>query len=129
MILVDTSVWVDHLRSGDGELRDLLRRGRVLAHPFVIGELACGNLSRRGEILDLLGRLPAAPVADQEEILFLVERYRLMGRGLGFIDTHLLGAVFLAGDAWLWTRDKRLARVADQLDIGWRPGPTLHDPA
>lgn len=128
MILVDTSVWVDHLRAGDGELRDLLLDGRVLAHPFVTGELACGNLANRGEILDLLARLPQAPVADQEEMLFLIERHRLMGRGLGFIDTHLLGAVFLAGDARLWTRDKRLAQAAMELGIGWGSGPILHDP-
>lgn len=127
MILVDTCVWIDHLRVGDVGLGDLLRRRRVLAHPFVIGELACGNMRNRGEILALLGCLPAAPQADQDEVLYLIERHRLMGRGLGYVDIHLLASALLLPGTRLWTRDRRLGELAGELDIEWRSGPVLHD--
>ncbi len=117
MILVDTSVWVDHLRVGDTGLAALLEAGTVLMHPFVLGELACGNLRNRREVLDLLARLPAAPIATDAEALELIERRALMGRGLGYVDVHLLAAVLLEGTARLWTRDKGLASAAVDLAV------------
>ena len=117
MILADTSVWVDHLREGAPALAAALERAGVLMHPFVRGELACGNLKNRGEVLRLLGELPAAPLATDAEVLNFIERRPLMGRGLGYIDVHLLASVALAGSARLWTRDKRLATVATALNL------------
>ena len=119
MILVDTSVWVDHLRDGAPALAAALDQGSVLMHPFVLGELACGNLKNRGEVLRLLGELPAAPVATDPEALDYIERRALMGRGIGYLDVHLLAAVALAGTARLWTRDKRLAAVAAHLKLAY----------
>jgi hypothetical protein len=117
VILVDTSVWVEHLRSGNALLADELGAGRVLAHPFVIGELACGTLGNRREVIGLLGRLPAVPTATHAEALDFLERRALMGRGIGFIDVHLLASVALAAPARLWTRDRRLATVAAELNL------------
>ena len=115
MILVDTSVWIDHLRTGDDKLVQQLNSSNVLMHPFVLGELACGNLSNRKEILTLLKNLPKSSVATDNEVLFFIEQHKLMGRGIGYIDTHLLAAVALNGSARLWTRDKRLRAVCDSL--------------
>lgn len=129
MILVDTSVWVDYLRAGDRELTRLLERTQVRMHPFVMGELACGNLSRRREVLGLLQGLPPVPVADQDEVLFLIERHGLMGRGIGFVDAHLLAATLLSHATRLWTRDKRLAEMARALGVDGAPGPMIHDRA
>jgi len=117
MILVDTSVWVDHLRAGVPALAAALEQGGVLTHPFVVGELACGKLKNRVEVLQLLGELPGVPVATDAEALDFIERRALMGRGIGYIDVHLLASVALAGSARLWTRDKRLAVVADDLEL------------
>lgn len=117
MILVDTSVWVDHLRAGETALADLLKHGRVLTHPFVIGELACGNLRNRDDVLGLLRKLPSAPTATDEEVLFFIERHRLHGLGIGYIDAHLLAAVSLADTASLWTRDKRLYGCASAIGL------------
>lgn len=122
MILVDTSVWVEHLRSGDSILADELGAGHVLAHPFVIGELACGTLRNRREVIALLGRLPAVPTATQAEALDFLERHALMGRGIGFVDVHLLASAALAAPARLWTRDRRLAAVAAALNLAHQPG-------
>ena len=119
MILVDTSVWIEHLRSGNATLASELGAGRVLAHPFVMGELACGTLRNRREVLDLLDRLPSVPTATHAEALDFLERRALMGRGLGFIDLHLLASAALAAPARLWTRDRRLAAVALDLDLAW----------
>ena len=119
MILVDTSVWVEHLRSGNAMLAGELGAGRVLAHPFVIGELACGTLRNRREVLDLLGRLPSVPTATHAEALGFLERRALMGRGIGFIDVHLLASAALAAPARLWTRDRRLAAVAVELNLAY----------
>jgi hypothetical protein len=119
MILVDTSVWVDHLRDGAPALAAVLEQGSVLMHPFVLGELACGNLKNRGEVLRLLGELPAAPMATDPEALNYIERRALMGRGIGYVDVHLLASVALAGAARLWTRDKRLAAVAADLKLAY----------
>jgi predicted nucleic acid-binding protein len=119
MILVDTSVWVDHLRDGAPALAAALEQGSVLMHPFVLGELACGNLKNRGEVLRLLGDLPAAPLATDPEALDYIERCALMGRGIGYVDVHLLASAALAGAARLWTRDKRLAAVAADLKLAY----------
>ena len=113
MILVDTLVWVDHLRVGDPELGRLLDAGLVLGHVFVRGELACGNLRRRGEVLALLADLPQAMVAEHGEVMALIDRHRLMGHGIGYVDAHLLTA-----GARLWTRAVRLAAAAGQLGVG-----------
>jgi predicted nucleic acid-binding protein len=118
VILVDTSVWVDHLRTGVPELGALLEAGEVLTHPWVVGELACGTLHRRAEILELLRHLPAAPVATHDEVLAFIERHALMGRGLGYCDGHLRGGVRLHGAARLWTRDRRLSGAAAELRAG-----------
>jgi predicted nucleic acid-binding protein len=120
VILVDTSVWVDHLRSGDATLADLLTAGRALAHPFVIGELALGGLRQRDVILTDLQDLPQAVVAGDAEVLRLIELQALHGRGIGYVDAHLLAAARLTPDGLLWTRDKRLHAVADQLGLAAR---------
>jgi hypothetical protein len=114
MILVDTSVWVDHLRRGNDRLRSLLHDERVLGHPFVLGELACGNLRNRGRILSLLASLPQAPLAGHAETLGFLESGKLHGKGVGWIDIHLLASARLAS-ASLWTLDRRLARAAASL--------------
>jgi len=117
MILVDTSVWVDYLRGGRGQLKNLLEDNQVLVHPSVIGELACGNLNNRLEILSLLKQLPKAISATDTEVLLLIEQYKLSGRGIGYIDAHLLTSARLSHDAQLWTHDKRLAAVAGDLSV------------
>ena len=117
MILADTSVWIDHLRSGDAALAHLLETGRVLAHPFVIGELALGGLRQRDVILGALRDLPQAVVASDDEVQHLIERQPLFGLGIGYVDVHLLAAVRLSAGASLWTRDKRLNAVATRLSI------------
>ena len=117
MILVDTSVWIDHLRSGEPALAMALEGGRVLMHPFVLGELACGNLKNRDEVLTLLGDLPAAPTATDPEVLGLIERRDLMGRSIGYIDAHPLASAALSDAGQLWTRDGRLAAVAAKLGL------------
>lgn len=114
MILADTSVWVDHLRVGDARLAALLRDGQVLCHPFVVGELACGNLRRRAEILSLLADLPQLPAMSNADVMRFIEINRLMGRGLGWVDVHLLCSAFVS-HVTLWTRDRRLANAATGL--------------
>jgi predicted nucleic acid-binding protein len=118
MMLVDTSVWVDHLRHGDAGLMAALQAGQVQMHSFVLGELACGNLRSRVEVLSLLQALPAVPVSTDQEVLFFIDRHALMGRGIGYVDVHLLASARLA-DAKLWTRDKRLLAVATELGLGY----------
>jgi predicted nucleic acid-binding protein len=117
MILVDTSVWMDHFRRAEPRLVAALEREDVLVHPFVVGELACGNLRNRRGILALMRRLPDAPRATDEEALTLIERQSLSGRGIGFVDVHLLASVVLHGTARLWTRDRQLAQVAADLEV------------
>jgi len=116
MILVDTSVWIQHLRKGSERLKSLLDEEQVLCHPFVVGELACGTLHNRQEVLSLLRALPQARVAEHEEVLHLLEGRRLHGRGLGRIDAHLLASALLTG-CTLWTFDKPPGRAAAALDI------------
>jgi hypothetical protein len=117
VILVDTSVWVDHLRRGNTRLGTLLHRGEVICHPFVIGELACGTLKQRGEILRLLEELPAARVATHREVMAMLQSQRLMGCGLGYVDLHLVAAARL-DHVPLWTLDKRLAGTAARVGVG-----------
>jgi predicted nucleic acid-binding protein len=119
VILVDTSVWIDHLRSGELSLAAALEAGRVMMHPFVLGELACGNLANRSEVLELLGNLPAAPTATDPEAVDFIERRSLMDRGVGYIDVHLLASIALSGDGRLWTRDRRLAAAATDLELAF----------
>jgi predicted nucleic acid-binding protein len=121
MILVDTSIWVDHLRKGDPVMQRLLEDGGVLSHPLVSGELAMGNLDPREVILGALRRLPLATIAEHGEVLRFISNHRLYGLGIGYIDAHLLVAVQLTPGATLWTRDKRLAQVAERLKIAFHP--------
>lgn len=116
MILVDTSVWIDHLRQSESKLIDLLDDGLVLTHPFVIQELACGNLTRREEFLELLHALPKAKVVKHQELLDLITRKKLFGTGLGAVDAHLIASAMLSKSA-LWSKDKALSREARRLAI------------
>jgi predicted nucleic acid-binding protein len=116
VILVDTSVWVRHLREGDAGLATALERAEVWTHPWVVGELACGRLADRATVLGLLRALPAAPVASVDEALALIERRALMGRGIGWVDAQLLASALLAGIP-IWTLDRRLAAVAGELGV------------
>jgi predicted nucleic acid-binding protein len=125
VILADTSIWVDHLRGGNKALAALLNVGMVLAHPFVIGELALGNLRQQEIVLKALSDLPHACLATDAEILLLIDRHALFGRGIGYIDAHLLAAVHLTAGAELWTNDRRLRGVAIQLGVA-RPVPSSH---
>jgi predicted nucleic acid-binding protein len=120
LILVDTSVWVDHLRRGDPGLVDLLERSAVAVHPFVIGEIACGSLRDRESVLELLQDLPAAVVADNDEVLHFIEHHALHGKGIGYIDMHLLASVALTEGTEVWTRDTRLREAAELLGLAYR---------
>ena len=120
MILVDTSVWIDHFRNGVEHLAAALDTGQVLMHPFVLGEIACGSLSDRQEILQLMAELPLAPVVTDTEALLFIDEHALMGRGIGYIDVHLLASAVLGQDVELWTRDRRLARIAAEIEIAFR---------
>lgn len=115
MILVDTCVWIDHLRRVDPALTDLLEQGDVCTHPMVVGELALGNFRRRREVLELVQALPRVMPAAHDEVLLLVERERLFGRGLSLVDVHLLATVRINPGVALWTRDKRLRAAAADL--------------
>jgi len=117
VILVDSSVWVDHLRKGDVTLARMLDSEQVLAHPFVIGELALGSLRQRESILAALQDLPQAMVASETEVLRFIDQEGLYGRGIGYVDAHLLASGRLTSGASLWTRDKRLLAVAGQLGL------------
>jgi len=116
MILADTSVWVDHLARGRGDLAALLDEEQVLMHPFVIGELACGDIRNRRQILRLLTTLPSATVASDDEALDMIEKRKLMGRGLGWVDVHLLASSVLSS-CRIWSRDKQLAAAAAELKV------------
>jgi len=119
LILVDTSVWVDHFRRGDSGLAGLLTHGLVVCHPFVVGELACGNLSQRDTTLSLLQDLPMSVMAEDGEARSFIERQLLYGKGLGYIDVHLLVSTKLTAGAQLWTRDRRLNAAANDLGCAY----------
>ena len=123
MILVDTSVWIDHFRAREAELREHLDAGDVLMHSMVIGEIACGNLSRRAQALARLRSLPRIPELEHDEVMRTIDSDGLMGRGLGFIDAHLICSVLGHDDASLWTRDMRLKRVAEELRVSFLETP------
>jgi len=116
MILADTSVWIDHLRKGNRRLADYLGEGSVLCHQFIIGELACGNLKNRTEILGMLESLPSVKVAEHYEALQLISKHKLHGKGIGWIDVHILASAFLT-NCKIWTLDRPLLKVAKALDI------------
>ncbi len=116
MILVDTSVWVSHLRYGEPNLEALLNGGKALCHSFIIGELACGNLTNRSEILFLLNSLPRTIHATHEEAMQFIENYHLIGKGIGYIDIHLLASAVMTGVP-IWTFDKKLLDVSSKLGI------------
>jgi len=118
-ILVDTSVWIDFLRTGNPELEGLLNKNRVVTHPMIIGELACGNLKKRKSLLKLWNSLNQLSQASHEEVLYFIERKSLMGRGVGYVDVHLLASVALAANVSLWTHDKRLAQLASNQALSW----------
>ena len=121
MVLVDTSVWVDHFRHGDGRLERLLESGQVCCHPFIIEELACGHLRNRQEILSLLEALPSCRVAAHAEVLHIIEYHRLSGAGIGAIDAHLLASARLSGVRF-WSRDKRVLAAVNALNLVFVPG-------
>jgi len=118
MVLVDTSVWVDHLRDGNLDLKKLLNDGAVVCHPFVVGELACGNLKNRNEILTYLQSLPMTILAEHEEVLKFIENNQLMGKGLGYIDVHLIASALLT-DVPLWAFDKTLDKFNKKIGINY----------
>lgn len=119
MVLADTTIWIDHLRHGDRRLVDLLQDGLVASHPFVVGELSLGSLRHRRETLHLLRRLPQAVVATDDEVALLIEGSRLFSRGIGYVDAHLVASVRLTPEVRLWTRDRRLHSVANDLSIAF----------
>ncbi|MBK8815646.1 MAG: type II toxin-antitoxin system VapC family toxin [Methylococcaceae bacterium] len=119
MVLVDTSVWIDHLRGNDPLLTSLLLQNCVLSHPYIRGELALGNLRQRDTILAALDNLPQAPLVFADEINYFIETHALYGLGIGLIDVHLLASIQLTGHARLWTRDKRLLSVALRMNLAY----------
>jgi predicted nucleic acid-binding protein len=119
MVLVDTSVWVAHLREGSPELERLLLDSEVVCHPYIIGELACGTLKNRNQILSLLQSLPLIQPVDYYELLHFIEINRLVGLGIGFVDVHLLASAKMAGIS-LWTLDRRLKSAAKKLKIAYK---------
>ncbi len=121
MILVDTSIWIDHLRNGQSSLARLLDDGLVLGHPWVVGELSLGCLAQRHEVIGLLGGLPQATVATDEEVMTLINRHQLYGLGIGYVDVQLLAATQLTPDAALWTADRRLVAAASRVGCAIDP--------
>jgi hypothetical protein len=120
MVLVDTSVWVRHLREGDADLEHLLINGEVMCHPYIVGELACGNMKNRREVLSLLQLLPSAILARHEETLQFIEMNLLMGKGLGYVDIHLAASAVLTGVP-MWSYDKKLEEVSEGMGIRYDP--------
>lgn len=121
MILADTSIWVDFLDHGDAVMAALIESGDILLHPYVLGEIALGNLKPRAPILHDLGKLPRACLAGPDELLAFVERHALFGSGIGYVDAHLLASTMIAPEGLLWTRDKRLLTAAERLGVAARP--------
>lgn len=118
LILADTSVWIKHFREGQVHLSSLLEQGLIACHPYIIGELACGSLKNRAEIISLLEALPKVKVLEHAEVMEFIETQKLMNLGIGYVDTHLLGASLLS-DTQLWTYDKSLIKVAKALNTNY----------
>ena len=118
MILVDTSVWVSHFREGNTELQQLLNEGDIVCHPFIIGELACGNIQNRSEIFILLSSLPMVKESNHHEVLVFIEKKKFMGKGLGYIDVHLLASALLSNVA-IWSFDNKLNETAAELGMSY----------
>ena len=116
MILVDTSVWISHFRHSNPKLQKMLQESQVACHPFIIGELACGNINNSTEIISLIQSLPMLDVVEHEELLLFIEHNKMMGTGLGLVDIHLMAAAILAGIP-LWTQDKKLKQACSRLNI------------
>jgi predicted nucleic acid-binding protein len=121
MILADSSIWMDHLRMSDPQLTAALNTRQILAHPFVIGEIALGSLRNRQDVLRMLRKLPEAVLAKNHEVDTLIERVPLFSLGIGYVDAHLLTSVRLTAGSSLWTRDRRLHDIAMQMSIAWTP--------
>jgi len=121
LILVDTSIWVDHLRAGDPHLRELLQTQQVATHPFIIGEVALCHLRQRNEVMNTLGKLPKMSVADHDEVLLFIGAEALFGSGIGFVDASLLASVRLTVGTLFWTRDKNLLAMARRLRLAYGP--------
>jgi predicted nucleic acid-binding protein len=121
VILLDTSIWINHFRAFDETAAALLQSSRVLVHPFVVGELALGNLRQRDIILASLRTMPQAIVATDDEVFHLIASKKLHGLGIGYVDAHLLAATLLTSNARIWTRDKRLISLAERLGVHWAP--------
>ena len=119
MVIVDTSIWVSHLRKSLPLLEKLLLNAEVVCHSFIIGELACANIKNRKEFLSLIQTLPMAPIIDLDEFIYFVDQNKLMGRGIGFIDIHLLASARLS-ESPLWTLDKKLKSVAKELNVAYK---------
>ena len=119
MVLVDTSIWVSHLRKGNRQLEKLLMDAEVVCHPFIIGELACGNIKNRKEILSLLKSLPSAPLLEFDELLYFIDENQMMGIGIGFVDVYLLASAQLSGTV-LWSADKKLNSAAIKLSLNYK---------
>ena len=120
MTLIDTSIWIDHLRKPEELVSHLLRNDEVTMHPYVIGEVALGNLSRRSEIVLMLSTIPTTEVAKHDDVMRLIDQHRLFGTGLGYVDVHLLTSARLMRETTLWTRDKQLHAAADRLGVALR---------
>lgn len=118
MVFVDTSIWVFHFREGNPQLKELLLNGRVVCHPYIVGELACGNLKNRKQILSLLQTIPMVTTADHEEVMHFIEQHQLMGISLGYVDVHLLASALLSRIP-LWTKDRKLKKAAVKLNISY----------
>jgi predicted nucleic acid-binding protein len=119
VVLVDTSIWISHLQTGDAHLKQLLEQGEVACHPFIVGELACGNIQNRTKVLSLLRALPMASMAEHGEVLHFIDGHSLMGIGLGFIDVHLLASALLSSVP-LWTADRQLMTASAELNINYQ---------
>ncbi len=121
MILVDTSIWIDFFRGNDQELVTLLQSSSMLCHPMIVGELACGTLPNRSFGLRRLRNLRQAQLVDDSTLLAFIEQHKLYGRGIGYVDNHLLASAMLGDARWLWTRNKRLNAAADDLGVSYQP--------
>jgi len=119
VVIVDTSIWVTHLRQGSRHLSELLLDAQAVCHPFIVGELACGNIKNRVEFLSLLQSLPMAPTVSLDELLYFIDRHAVMGMGIGFVDAHLLASAQLSSTP-LWTSDKKLKSAATKLEVSYK---------